>query len=121
VHQAGSDIDPERLRFDFTFPRKLTDEEKKQVEDLVNEKVQADLPVSWEIMPFKKAIDAGAMAFFKEKYGDEVKVYSMGDFSKELCGGPHVDHTAQVGKFKITAEQSVGSGLRRIKAVVNLT
>lgn len=119
VHQAGSDIDPERLRFDFTFPRKLTDEEKKQVEDLVNEKVQADLPVSWEIMPFQKAIDAGAMAFFKEKYGDEVKVYSMGDFSKELCGGPHVDHTAQVGKFKITAEQSVGSGLRRIKAVVS--
>lgn len=119
VHQAGSDIDPERLRFDFTFPRKLTDEEKKQVEDLVNEKVQADLPVSWEIMPFQKAIDAGAMAFFKEKYGDEVKVYSMGDFSKELCGGPHVDHTAQVGKFKITAEQSVGSGLRRIKATVS--
>ncbi len=119
VHQAGSDIDPERLRFDFTFPRKLTDDEKKQVEDLVNEKVQADLPVSFEIMPYQKAIDAGAMAFFKEKYGDEVKVYSMGDFSKELCGGPHVDHTAQVGKFKITAEQSVGSGLRRIKAVVS--
>lgn len=118
VHQAGSDIDPERLRFDFTFPRKLTEDEKKQVEDLVNEKVQADLPVSFEIMPYQKAIDAGAMAFFKEKYGDEVKVYSMGDFSKELCGGPHVDHTAEVGRFKITAEQSVGSGLRRIKAVV---
>ncbi len=119
VKQSGSDIDPERLRFDFTFPRKLTDEEKKQVEDLVNEKVQADLPVSFEIMPFKKAIEAGAMAFFKEKYGDEVKVYSMGDFSKELCGGPHVDHTAQVGKFKITAEQSVGVGMRRIKALVS--
>jgi len=118
VKQSGSDIDPERLRFDFTFPRKLTDDEKQQVENLVNEKVQADLPVSFEVMPFQKAIDAGAMAFFKEKYGDEVKVYSMGDFSKELCGGPHVDHTAQVGKFKIAAEQSVGSGLRRIKAVV---
>lgn len=118
VKQTGSDIDPERLRFDFSFPRKLTDDEKQQVEDLVNEKVQADLPVSFEIMPFQKAIEAGALAFFKEKYGDQVKVYSMGDFSKELCGGPHVEHTAQIGKFKITGEQSVGSGLRRIKAIV---
>lgn len=118
VKQSGSDIDPERLRFDFTYPKKLTDDEKKRVEDLVNEQVTADLPVSWKIMPYTEAIASGAMAFFKEKYGDEVKVYSMGDFSKELCGGPHVDHTAQVGKFKITAEQSVGSGLRRIKATV---
>lgn len=118
VQQKGSDIDPERLRFDFTFERKLTDEEKEQVESLVNEKVSADLPVSWKMMPYKQAIDEGALAFFKEKYGDEVKVYSMGDFSKELCGGPHVEHTKQVGKFTITAEQSVGSGLRRIKAVV---
>lgn len=118
VKQSGSDIDPERLRFDFTFPRKLTDEEKQQVENLVNEKVQADLPVSFASMPFEQAIDAGAMAFFKEKYGDVVKVYSMGDFSKELCGGPHVEHTAQVGNFKITGESSVGAGLRRIKAIV---
>ncbi len=119
VKQSGSDITPERLRFDFSFDRKLTDEEKKQVEDLVNEKVQADLPVSWAMMPFQQAIDEGALAFFKEKYGDEVKVYTMGDFSKELCGGPHVEHTNQVGQFKLTAEQSVGSGLRRIKAVVD--
>lgn len=118
VQQRGSDIDPERLRFDFSFPRKLTDAEKKQVEDLVNEKVKADMPVSFEMMPYQKAIDSGALAFFKEKYADEVKVYSMGDFSKELCGGPHVEHTGQVGEFKITAEQSVGSGLRRIKGVV---
>ena len=119
VKQSGSDIDTERLRFDFTFPRKLTDEEKQRVEDLVNEKIQADLPVSFEVLPFQQAIDSGAIAFFKEKYGETVKVYSMGDFSKELCGGPHVDHTAQVGKFTITAEQSVGAGLRRIKAVVS--
>lgn len=118
VRQGGSDIDPDRLRFDFTWPRKLTDDEKKQVEDLVNEKIKADLPVSFELMPYQKAIDSGAMAFFKEKYGDEVKVYSMGDFSKELCGGPHVQHTAQVGPVKIIAGQSVGAGLRRIKAVV---
>ncbi len=118
VKQSGSDINPERLRFDFTFDRKLTDEEKAKVEALVNEKVQADLPVSWTMMPYQQAIDAGALAFFKEKYDDEVKVYTMGDFSKELCGGPHVEHTNEVGRFKITAEQSVGSGMRRIKATV---
>ncbi len=118
VQQKGSDINPERFRFDFTFDRKLTDEEKGKVENLVNEKVQADLPVSWKMLPYQQAIDEGALAFFKDKYGDEVKVYSMGDFSKELCGGPHVEHTNQVGKFSITAEQSIGSGLRRIRAVV---
>lgn len=119
VKQSGSDINPERLRFDFTFDRKLTDEEKARVEALVNEKVKADLPVSWQMMPYQKAINEGALAFFKEKYADEVKVYTMGDFSKELCGGPHVEHTNMVGNFKITAEQSVGSGLRRIKAIVS--
>lgn len=118
VKQSGSDISKERLRFDFTLDRRLTDEEKKKVEDLVNKKVDEDLPVSWTMMPYKQAIEDGALAFFKDKYGDEVKVYSMGDFSKELCGGPHVQHTSQVGQLKITAEQSVGSGLRRIKATV---
>ncbi len=118
VKQMGSDINPERLRFDFSFHRKLTDEEKLAVEMLVNEKVAADLPVTATVMPFQQAIDGGALAFFKEKYPDQVKVYAMGDFSKELCGGPHVTHTAEVGKFKITAEQSVGSGVRRVKGVV---
>lgn len=118
IKQSGSDIDPTRLRFDFSFDRKLTTEEKQKVEDLVNQKVKEDLQVSWKMMPFQEATDGGALAFFKEKYPDEVKVYSIGDFSKELCGGPHVEHTAQVGEFKITGEQSVGSGLRRIKAVV---
>ncbi len=117
IQQKGSDITPERFRFDFAFERKLTDEEKKQVEDLVNEKIHADLPVSWKMMPFQQAIDEGALAFFKEKYGNEVKVYTIGDFSKELCGGPHVEHTNQVGKFKIMGESSVGAGMRRIKAV----
>lgn len=118
VKQAGSDINPERFRFDFSFPRKLTDEEKAKVESLVNEKIKADLPVTWKMEPYAQATKAGALAFFREKYPDEVKVYTIGDFSKELCGGPHVEHTAQVGKFTITAEQSVGSGLRRIKATV---
>ncbi|MBI2984494.1 MAG: alanine--tRNA ligase [Candidatus Kerfeldbacteria bacterium] len=118
VRQNGSDITPERLRFDFTFDRKLTDEEKLRVENLVNEKVKADLPVKWEVIPYQQAIDQGALAFFKEKYGDQVKVYTINDFSKELCNGPHVEHTNQVGKFKITAEQSIGRGLRRIKAEV---
>lgn len=119
VRQGGSDITPERLRFDFTYGRKLTADEKKQVEDLVNEKIKADLPVTWAMMPYQQAIDAGALAFFKEKYADEVKVYSIGDFSKELCGGPHVEHTSEVGHFKISGEQSVGAGLRRIKAVID--
>lgn len=119
IKQSGSDITPQRFRFDFTFPRKLTDEEKQKVEDLVNAKVKADLPVSWTMMPYKEAIDEGALAFFKEKYPDEVKVCTVGDFSKELCGGPHVEHTNQVGRFTITGEQSVGSGLRRIKAIVS--
>ncbi len=118
VSQKGSDITAERLRFDFAFPHKMTAEQKKEVEDLVNENIQADLPVSWAMMPYQEAIDSGALAFFKEKYGSEVKVYTMGDFSKELCGGPHVEHTNQVGKFAIQSEQSIGSGLRRIKAIV---
>ncbi len=118
VQQKGSDIDPTRLRFDFAFPRKLAAEEKTKVENLVNEKIQADLPVTWKMMPYQEAIDSGALAFFKDKYGSEVKVYSIGDFSKELCGGPHVEHTNQLGQFKIIGEQSVGAGLRRIKAIV---
>lgn len=118
VRQNGSDINPERLRFDFTFDRKLTDDEKQRIEALVNDQIKADLPVSFVIMPYQQAIDSGALAFFKEKYSDEVKVYSMGNFSKELCGGPHVEHTAAVGRFRIVGESSVGAGLRRIKAIV---
>lgn len=118
VQQNGSDINPERLRFDFNFSRRLTDAEKRQVEDLVNHAIKDDLAVSWVMMPFQQALDGGALAFFKEKYGSEVKVYTIGDFSKELCGGPHVDHTNQVGRLKILSEKSSSAGVRRIKAVV---
>lgn len=118
VHQAGSDITAERLRFDFSFPRKLTPEEIKQVEDLVNEAVQKDYPVTKEEMPYEDAIKSGAMAFFKLKYPPMVNVYSVGDFSKELCGGPHVSHSAEIGKFKITKEEAVSAGVRRVRATV---
>ena len=118
VHQAGSDITPERLRFDFTFPRKMTPEEIKQVEDMVNEITRQDLVVTREEMSYEDAIKSGAMAFFKLKYPDRVNVYTVGDFSKELCGGPHVSHSAEIGKFKITKEEAVSAGVRRIRAVV---
>jgi len=120
VHQAGSDITAERLRFDFTFPRKVIPEEIKQVEDMVNEAVQKDYPVTKEEMSYEDAIKSGAMAFFKLKYPPTVNVYSVGgDFSKELCGGPHVSHSAEIGKFKITKEEAVSAGVRRIRAVVD--
>ncbi len=119
VHQAGSDITSERLRFDFTFPRKMTPEEIKQVEDLVNEAVQKDYPVTKEEMPYEDAIKSGAMAFFKLKYPPIVNVYSVGDFSKELCGGPHVSHSAEIGHVKIIKEEAVSAGVRRIRATVD--
>lgn len=118
VKQEGSDINPERLRFDFTHPQKLIDEEKKKIEELVNQKIQEDLPVSFKEMPHEEAAKSGALAFFKEKYPDIVKVYSVGDYSKEICGGPHVEHTNQIGKFKILSEKSSSAGIRRIKATV---
>lgn len=118
VQQAGSDITPERLRFDFTFPLKLTAEEIKQVEDLVNKVTGQDLVITKEEMSYEDAIKSGAMAFFKLKYPPRVNVYSIGDFSKELCGGPHVSHTSEIGKFKIIKEEAVSSGVRRIRATV---
>ncbi|MBI2034079.1 MAG: alanine--tRNA ligase [Candidatus Liptonbacteria bacterium] len=106
VKQAGSDITPERTRFDFTFPRKLTPEETKKVEELVNQKIMENLPVSFKEMPRLEAEKTGALYFFKEKYPDKVKVYYIGKslesaVSKEFCGGPHVDHTSKIGEFKI--------------------
>lgn len=121
VRQDGSAITPERLRFDFTFPRKLTDDERQRIEALINQKIVEDLPVRWRVVPYREAIAEGALAFFKEKYGAEVKVYSVGDFSKELCGGPHVEHTGQVGGVRILSEKSSAAGIRRIKAVVENT
>lgn len=119
VKQMGSNITPERLRFDFSHPEKLTDQQLKEVEDLVNQKVQENLSVTTQSMPKEEALKSGAMAFFAEKYGDQVTVYSVGDFSKEICGGPHVKNSSEVGNFKITKEESAGSGIRRIYATVN--
>jgi alanyl-tRNA synthetase len=124
VRQAGSDITAERTRFDFTFPRKVTPEEIKKVEQVVNREIANDLPVTFHVMPKKEAEKTGALFFFKAKYGDPVKVYVMGHsiencFSKEFCGGPHVGHTAEVGKFKIAKEEAVSAGVRRIRGVVD--
>ena len=96
----------------------MTAEEKAEVERIVNEQIQADLPVTMEIMPLEEAKRSGAMALFGEKYEDTVKVYSIGNFSKEVCGGPHVEHTGVLGKFVLQKEQSSSAGIRRIRAVL---
>ncbi len=124
VAQKGSNINNERMRFDFTFERPMTPEEIKTVEDIVNQKIKEDLPVTMEVMPLDKAKAEGARALFTNKYGEDVKVYTIGRdpkndwFSKEVCGGPHVQHTAQIGEFKIQKEQSSSAGVRRIRAVI---
>lgn len=118
VGQKGSNITAERLRFDFTHPEPMTKEQVKEVEDLVNEQIQRDLPVTVETMTLEEARDAGAIAFFDSKYGEKVTVYTIGDFSKEVCGGPHVTHTGDMGHFRILKEQSSSAGVRRIKAVL---
>jgi len=118
VQQKGSNITVERLRFDFTHPDKMTPEEIKKVEDSVNEVIHKDLPVKYKEMTKEEADNLGALAFFAEKYGDRVKVYTIGDYSKEVCGGPHVERTGLLGKFKIIKEQSSSAGVRRIKAVL---
>ncbi len=118
VKQRGSNITPERLRFDFNFSRKLTETEIKEVETLVNKKIKEALPVIREEIPLKKALAIGAEAEFGMKYPDVVSVYFIGGFSKEICTGPHVKNTKEVGKFKIIKEESSAAGIRRIKAVV---
>lgn len=124
VHQAGSDINPERARFDFNFDRKMTAEEIQAVEDWVNQKIQVGFKVKKETMPYAQAIAQGAYAFFKEKYPDIVDVYTIynedtaGVISQELCGGPHVTNSGELGTFKIVKEQSSSAGVRRIKAVL---
>jgi len=118
VSQKGSNITSERLRFDFSYQQKLTNEELQKVEDLVNQKIRDDLPVVVEIKPFDEAQKSGALAFFGEKYPKDVKVYSIGSFSKEVCNGPHVERTGFLGKFKIIKEESVSQGVRRIRAIL---
>jgi len=117
VHQAGSEVSPERLRFDFTHPTAMSADEVRQVEDLVNARILEAPDVDVTVMPIDEARRAGAMALFGEKYGDEVRVVSVGDFSKELCGGTHLDNAGRIGLFKITAEESLAAGVRRILAV----
>lgn len=118
VKQSGSNITTERLRFDFSHPEKMTPEQIKQVEDIVNEQIKRDLNVVSEEMPLEEAKKSGAIGLFENKYGDTVKVYTIGDFSKEICGGPHVKHTGELGHFKIKKEESSSAGIRRIKAVI---
>lgn len=118
VGQKGSNITVDRLRFDFTHPAAMTKEEIKQVEDIVNEQIERNLDITVESMTLEEAKEAGAIAFFEGKYGEQVKVYSIGDFSKEVCGGPHVENTSTMGHFKIKKEQSSSAGVRRIKAVL---
>ncbi|MBQ3042035.1 MAG: alanine--tRNA ligase [Clostridia bacterium] len=116
VKQKGSNITPERLRFDFSFGRPMTKEEIAEVERLVNEAIQAKLPITCVELPIEEARKTGAIGLFGDRYGEVVKVYSMGDFSKEICGGPHAENTGDLGTFVITKEQSSSSGVRRIKA-----
>lgn len=118
VFQKGSNITKERLRFDFSHPDKMTPEQIKATEDLVNEKIQADMAVTREEMTVEEAKKKGALGLFEQKYGEKVSVYTMGDFSCEICGGPHVTHTGELGRFKINKEESAGSGIRRIKAIL---
>ncbi|MBI1968798.1 alanine--tRNA ligase [Candidatus Woesearchaeota archaeon] len=118
IHQRGSNITAERLRFDFNFPRKLTPEEVKRVEDEVNRVITLNLPVVRKEMAYKDALKMGAEAEFGQKYPERVSVYIVGDYSQELCGGPHVKSTKEIGRFKIVKEEACAAGVRRIKAVV---
>lgn len=118
VHQKGSNITDERMRFDFSCDHKLTDEEKQKTEDLVNEWIKEGLDVTVKEMSKSEAINSGAECMFIEKYPDIVTVYSIGNVSKELCGGPHVKNTSELGHFKITKEEASSAGVRRIKAVL---
>lgn len=124
VLQKGSNITHERTRFDFIHPEKLTDEQKKQVEELVNKWITADYQVKKEIMPLQQALNLGALGVFGEKYADTVSIYTVWDpkteevVSREFCGGPHVEHTATIGKFTLQKEEAVGAGVRRVKGVI---
>ncbi|MBX4189450.1 alanine--tRNA ligase [Candidatus Parcubacteria bacterium] len=123
VQQKGSNITPERLRFDFTFPRKMTEEEKEEVEKIVNSKINEALPVNKVVLPKDEAERTGALHFFGEKYPDQVSIYYIGEdlehaYSKEFCGGPHTSNTSELGTFRILKEEAVSAGVRRIKAVL---
>ena len=118
VQQKGSNINEKRLRFDFSHPNKMTGEEIKKVEKLINDEIKKELTVSWQEMTIKEAQESGAIGLFDNKYSEKIKVYSVGNFSKEICGGPHVKNTKELGIFKIKKENSSSSGIRRIKAIL---
>jgi alanyl-tRNA synthetase len=122
VHQMGSNITPERLRFDFSYGEKMTEDQIKEVSAIINKKIQESLPVNKVQLSKEEAGKTGALHFFKDKYGDQVTVYYIGDsletaWSKEFCGGPHVSNTSEIGSLKIVKEEAVGKGVRRIKAI----
>lgn len=119
INQKGSNITEERLRFDFNFSRKLTDEEVKEVERLVNEQIKLNVPVVLKEMTLEEAREQNFVGVFSDKYGEKVKTYSIGEFSKEICGGPHVEKTGELGTFKIVKQENVSAGIKRIKAVLN--
>ena len=118
THQRGSNITTERMRFDFNCNHKLTDEEKQQIEELVNKWIKDELDVTVQTMKKDDAIKSGAECMFIEKYPEDATVYTIGTVSKELCGGPHVKNTRELGTFKIKKEESSSAGVRRIKAVL---
>jgi alanyl-tRNA synthetase len=127
VEQRGSHIDAQRLRFDFSHPTRLAPEQLRRVEELVNEAIRADYPIAWQEMDPEEARRSGAIGLFPERYGAQVRVYAVGGgadqanepwFSREICGGPHVTRTGELGTFRIQREQSAGSGVRRIRAVL---
>ena len=118
THQRGSNITVDRMRFDFNCDHKMTDEEKQKTEDLVNQWIKEAIPVTVEEMTKDEAVKSGAECMFIEKYPDRVTVYSIGDVSKELCGGPHVKNTSELGTFKIKKEEASSAGIRRIKAIL---
>jgi alanyl-tRNA synthetase len=119
VSQKGSNITAERLRFDFNYPQKMTESQIKEVEGLVNQKIKENIPVVCREMPLAEAKKEKATGVFEEKYGEQVKVYVIGEFSKEICGGPHVKNTGDLGQFQIAKEESSGAGIRRIRAILN--
>ena len=120
VAQKGSNITAERLRFDFSFGRKMTKEEIAEVERLVNEAIAADVPVDMKETTVAQAKAEGAIGLFESKYGEKVRMYTMGPFSKEICGGPHANHTGELVSFKIQKEESSSAGVRRIKATIGV-
>ncbi len=119
VLQKGSNITPERLRFDFSHPDKVTPDQIQAVEDMVNAKIKEDLPVEKEVVDYAEGVKRGAIGVLEAKPGDQVSIYSIAGFSMEFCGGPHVVRTGELGTFKIQKEEAVSSGVRRIKAIVS--